>query len=130
MKASKPQLQVWFSTSSQTGRFTVAPTSSPVARNNFRDQIKRWIKTYGSKTAEQRFITTYLPEASLVPEEEAGLTDGLVFEFKGSIFWDRGYETRSLLECLLAMNEVFVMNAGPAGPTNALWPYVTDEEES
>lgn len=122
MKAAKPCLTVYFSTSSQTGKFRVAPTSSPVARNNFRDQIKRWLSSYGSKVAEQRFIATYLPMAKLIPEEEAGLTDGLVFEYGGDIFWDAGYETRSMLDVLVAMNEVFIRNTGPAGVES-------DEEE-
>jgi hypothetical protein len=113
MKPAKPCLTVYFSTSSQTGKFMVAPTSSPVARTNFRDQIKRWLSNYGSKVAEQRFLATYLPMARLVPEEEAGLTDGLVFEYGGDIFWDAGYETRSMLDVLVAMNEAFIRNTGP-----------------
>lgn len=79
----------------------------------FVKQVKKWIRTYGIKDAEERFVLNYLPEFKVAdPEDLGALTDGLLLEYQGTIYWDESYAIESFLDKLLCTGEASLWNAG------------------
>ncbi len=71
-------------------------------------QIRRWTRDKGIVYAEKRFLAIYLPKAEIVPEDERGLTAGMVFKLDGRAYWDKGYETTSFLDTLAFKGQVSI----------------------
>jgi hypothetical protein len=79
----------------------------------FKKQVRRWIRERGEPDAEKRFILNYIPEAKVLdPAKIGALTDGLLFSLNGTVYWDRGYETKSFLEELMTNGIFWMVNAG------------------
>ena len=80
----------------------------------FCKQAKRWLRERGTEEAEQRFLLNYVPGAVVIPLDERGLTQGMVFTYKGKLYWDEGYQIIGFLEKLIEGGSVYIRCTGKA----------------